>query len=75
MAVTCVASQKFEFNTATNTPRVSPSDAYPKAIYENLLNMRGGMNLFGLSQAALYDRGAEKFLATEITKLISELKK
>ena len=32
IVTTCVANQKLEFNTATNMPRVSPSEAYPNEI-------------------------------------------
>jgi hypothetical protein len=65
----------FEIITVDIVAQPSAPDAYPKAIYEGLWNMRGGQKLFGLSQASMFDRQAEKHLANEITKLISELNK
>jgi hypothetical protein len=37
--------------------------------------MRGGQKLYGLGRDSMFDPRAEKFLASEITKLISELNK
>jgi hypothetical protein len=65
----------FEIVTVDIVAQPSAPDAYPKAIYEGLWNMRGGQKLFGLSQASMFDKKAEKHLANEITKLIGELNK
>jgi hypothetical protein len=67
--------QDFEIITVDIVAQPSAPDAYPKAIYEGLWNMRGGQRLYGLGQASLHDKQAQKYLANEITKLISELNK
>tara|TARA_B100000989_G_C19513868_1_gene460567 strand:+ start:1509 stop:2141 length:633 start_codon:yes stop_codon:yes gene_type:complete len=67
--------QGFEIITVDIVAQPSAPDAYPKAIYEGLWNMRGGQKLHNLSHASMYDKRAEKYLAQEITKLISELNK
>lgn len=67
--------QGFEIITVDIVAQPSAPDAYPKAIYEGLWNMRGGQKLYGLGRDSMFDPRAEKFLATEITKLISELNK
>lgn len=67
--------QDFEIITVDIVAQPSAPDAYPKAIYEGLWNMRGGQKLYGLGRDSMFDPRAEKFLATEITKLISELNK
>jgi len=64
----------FEIVTVDIVAQPSAPDAYPKAIYEGLLNMHGGMGLLGLSRDAMYDRKAEKYFANEITKIITELR-
>jgi len=67
--------QGFEIITVDIVAQPSAPDAYPKAIYEGLWNMNGGQKLHGLAQASMFDKQAEKYLANEITKLISELNK
>ena len=67
--------QDFEIITVDIVAQPSAPDAYPKAIYDGLWNMRGGQKLYGLGRDSMFDPRAEKFLATEITKLISELNK
>lgn len=67
--------QGFEIITVDIVAQPSAPDAYPKAIYEGLWNMRGGQKLFGLGNAALHDPRAQRHLADSITKLIEELNK
>ena len=67
--------QGFEIITVDIVAQPSAPDAYPKAIYEGLWNMRGGQKLYGLGQSALADPRAQKYLADSITKLITELNK
>ena len=67
--------QDFEIITVDIVAQPSAPDAYPKAIYEGLWNMRGGQKIYGLGRDSMFDPRAEKFLASEITKLISELNK
>lgn len=65
----------FEIITVDIVAQPSAPDAYPKAIYEGLWNMRGGQKLYGLGRSAMYDPRAQKHLADSITKLIEELNK
>ena len=67
--------QGFEIITVDIVAQPSAPDAYPKAIYEGLWNMRGGQKIYGLGQAAMFDPRAQKHLADSITKLIEELNK
>jgi hypothetical protein len=67
--------QGFEIITVDIVAQPSAPDAYPKAIYEGLWNMRGGQKLYGLGQSAMFDPRAQKHLADSITKLIEELNK
>jgi len=67
--------QGFEIITVDIVAQPSAPDAYPKAIYEGLWNMRGGQKLYGLGSAAMHDPRAQRHLADSITKLIEELNK
>jgi hypothetical protein len=67
--------QGFEIITVDIVAQPSAPDAYPKAIYEGLWNMRGGQKLYGLGQSAMFDPRAQKHLADSITRLIEELNK
>jgi len=64
----------FEIVTVDIVAQPSAPDAYPKAIYEGLMNMRGGRRIYGLGADSVYDRRAEHYLKEEIMKLINELK-
>ena len=67
--------QGFEIITVDIVAQPSAPDAYPKAIYEGLWNMRGGQKLYGLGQSAMFDPRAQKHLEDSITELIDELNK
>lgn len=64
----------FEIVTVDIVAQPSAPDAYPKAIYEGLMNMRGGFNTWKLAQDVRYDKTAQKYLSEEIVKFIRELK-
>ena len=64
----------FEIVTVDIVAQPSAPDAYPKAIYEGLMNMRGGRRIYGLGADSMCDRRAESYLRNEIVKLIKELK-
>lgn len=64
----------FEIVTVDIVAQPSAPDAYPKAIYEGLMNMRGGFNTWKLAQDVQYDKTAQKYLSEEIVKFIRELK-
>ena len=65
----------FDIVTVDIVAQPSAPDAYPKAIYEGLWNMRGANKLYGRAQDAINDKKANKYLAEEIVKLINELKR
>lgn len=52
----------------------SAPSAYPTAIYEGLMNMRGGLKMYGLSEDAIHDYRAQKYLKEEVIRLIKDLK-
>lgn len=64
----------FEIVTVDIVAQPSAPDAYPKAIYEGLMNMRGGFQTWQLAQDVQQDKNAQKFLSNEIVKFIRELK-
>tara|TARA_A100001011_G_scaffold185329_1_gene194067 strand:- start:58837 stop:59460 length:624 start_codon:yes stop_codon:yes gene_type:complete len=65
----------FDIVTVDIVAQPSAPDAYPKAIYEGLWNMKGANKLYGRAQDAINDKKANKYLAEEIVKLINELKR
>jgi hypothetical protein len=64
----------FEIVTVDIVAQPSAPDAYPKAIYEGLMNMRGGYKTWQLAQSVQNDKTAQKYLSEEIVKFIRELK-
>ena len=64
----------YEIITVDIVAQPSAPDAYPKAIYEGLMNMRGGYQTWQLAQDVQQDKNAQKFLSNEIVKFIRELK-
>lgn len=64
----------FEIITVDVVAQPSAPHAYPRAIYEGMLNMRGGQKLWGLAQATVHDPSAQKYFKNEIVNLIKDLK-
>ena len=64
----------YEIITVDIVAQPSAPDAYPKAIYEGLMNMRGGYRTWQLAQGVQQDKTAQKYLSKEIVKFIRELK-
>ena len=64
----------YEIITVDIVAQPSAPDAYPKAIYEGLMNMRGGYQTWQLAQNVQQDKTAQKYLSKEIVKFIRELK-
>ena len=64
----------FEIVTVDIVAQPSAPDAYPKAIYEGLMNMRGGYQTWQLAQNVQTDKVAQKYLSEQIVKFINELK-
>jgi len=66
--------RNFEIVTVDVVAQPSAPNAYPTAIYEGLMNMNGGQNMFNLAAEASQDRRVQKYLQESITRLINELK-
>ena len=64
----------YEIITVDIVAQPSAPDAYPKAIYEGLMNMNGGFETWKLAQNVQMDKSAQKYLSKEIVKFIRELK-
>lgn len=64
----------FEIVTVDIVAQPSAPNAYPKAIYEGLMNMRGGQQVFEMAREASTDRKVQKYLQEEVVRLIKDLK-
>jgi hypothetical protein len=64
----------FEIVTVDIVAQPSAPNAYPKAIYESMMNMRGGQQLFGLANDASSDQRVQKYLEKAVVGLIKDLK-
>jgi hypothetical protein len=52
----------------------SAPNAYPKAIYESLMNMKGGAQIFEMARDATQDQKVQKYVKEAMTRFINELK-
>jgi len=64
----------FEIVTIDVVAQPSAPNAYPKAIYESLMNMKYGHRLLEVAREAGEDNKVQKYLKSEVVKLIRELK-
>ena len=64
----------FEIVTVDVVAQPSAPNAYPTAIYEGLLNMRGGAQLFEMAREASADQKVQKYLREGVLRLIKDLK-
>ena len=64
----------FEIITVDIVAQPSAPHAYPKAIYEGLMNMRGGAQLFEVAREASQDQKIQKYVQEGIKRLIKDLK-
>ena len=64
----------FEIVTVDVVAQPSAPNAYPVAIYEGLLNMRGGHKVLNMAREANGDVKVQKYLKEEMTRLIRDLK-
>ena len=64
----------FEIITVDIVAQPSAPHAYPKAIYEGLMNMRGGAKVFETAREAAQDQKVQKYLKQGIEALIKDLK-
>jgi hypothetical protein len=64
----------FEIVTVDIVAQPSAPNAYPKAIYEGLMNMRHGHTALDIAKDAQGNKKVEKFLKEEVMRLIKDLK-
>lgn len=64
----------FEIVTVDVVAQPSAPNAYPKAIYEGLLNMRNGHNVLEVAREAGNNNKVQKYLKDEVVRLIKDLK-
>jgi len=65
---------EFQIVTVDVVAQPSAPNAYPKAIYEGLLNMNGGHRILEVAREAGGDQRIEKMLKEEVVRLIRDLK-
>ena len=65
---------EFEIVTIDVVAQPSAPNAYPKAIYEGLLNMKHGHKILEVAKEAQHDVKVQGYLKDEVLKLIQELK-
>jgi hypothetical protein len=63
----------FEIITVDVVAQPSAPGAYPTAIYEHMMNARGGMKAYELAQATKHDPKAQKYLKESLVNIISRL--
>ena len=64
----------FEIVTIDVVAQPSAPNAYPKAIYEGLMNMKYGHRLLEVAKDAGQDNKVQRYLKNEVVKLIRDLK-
>lgn len=65
---------EFEIVTVDVVAQPSAPHAYPKAIYEGLMNMRGGSQIIEIARDAGTDQKVQKYLKEAVVRLINDLK-
>ena len=64
----------FEIITVDIVAQPSAPNAYPKAIYESLMNMKHGHKVLEIAKEVKGDKKVQRFLGEEVKRLIKELK-
>ena len=64
----------FEIVTVDIVAQPSAPNAYPKAIYEGLMNMKHGHKVLEIARDAGKDNKVQRYLKSEVIKLIKDLK-
>jgi len=64
----------FEIVTVDIVAQPSAPNAYPKAIYEGMMNMRHGHKMLDIAKDAQKDIKVQRYLREEVTRLIKDLK-
>jgi len=65
---------EFEIVTVDIVAQPSAPNAYPKAIYEGLMNMSGGNKVLEMAGDARTDPKVQRYLKQEVLKVIADLK-
>jgi len=64
----------FEIVTVDIVAQPSAPNAYPKAIYEGMMNMRHGHKMLDIAKDAQADKKVQRYLKDEVVRLIKDLK-
>ena len=64
----------FEIVTVDIVAQPSAPNAYPKAIYEGMMNMRHGHKMLDIAKDAQGDKKVQRYLKDEMVRLIKDLK-
>jgi hypothetical protein len=64
----------FEIITVDIVAQPSAPNAYPKAIYESLMNMKHGHKVMDIAREARGDKKVQRYLGEEVKRLIKDLK-
>jgi hypothetical protein len=64
----------FDIVTVDIVAQPSAPNAYPKAVYEGLMNMRHGHRVLDIATDAGANQKVQKYLREEVTRLIKDLK-
>ena len=64
----------FEIVTVDVVAQPSAPNAYPKAIYEGLMNMKHGHKVFDMAKDAVVDNKVQKYLKSEVLRIIKDFK-
>jgi len=64
----------FEIVTVDIVAQPSAPNAYPKAIYEGMMNMRHGHRMLDIAKDAQNDSKVQRYLKEEVMRLIRDLK-
>jgi Prohead core protein serine protease len=64
----------FEIVTVDIVAQPSAPNAYPKAVYEGLMNMRGGHRVLDMARDAGANQKVQKYLQEEVKRFIKDLK-
>jgi hypothetical protein len=64
----------FEIVTVDIVAQPSAPNAYPKAIYEGMMNMRHGHRTLEIAKDAQSDKRVQRYLQEEVMRLIKDLK-
>jgi hypothetical protein len=64
----------FEIVTVDVVAQPSAPNAYPTAVYEGLMNMKGGHKVLEMAADASANQRVQKYLKEQVTRLIKDLK-